>query len=202
MILNLKLITSLLLIYGGLVIKVGAVSFDQTTGESASGFVGTLGVANGGTGSTSFISGQVIVGNGTSGLTSAAPTIVDAYNASFGAVTSGSTSTLTWTEVTDRNTEFVTSSFTVTTAGFYEITVDGGASQTAGTGCFLIKNNSTTIAGGTACITGATALATVLTVSVGRVLNLAANDIIRVDASATSANVTFQTLHLTIKRIL
>lgn len=134
-------------------------------------------------------------------VTFSSMSIVDAYNPSFGAVTSASTSTLTWTEVTDRLNEFVTSSFTVTTAGFYHITVTASASQTAGTGCLLIKNNSTTIAGGTQCTTGATALATALTISMSRVLSLAANDIIRIDGSATSANVTFQQMFLTVERV-
>lgn len=137
----------------------------------------------------------------TGDLTVSQASIVDAYNSSFGAVTAASTSTLTWTEVTDRLNEFVTSSFTVTTAGFYEIRVQAGASQTAGTGCLLLKNNGSTITGGDSCVTGATALATVLDVNMVRILNLAANDIIRVDGSATSANVTFQKMHLTIKRL-
>jgi hypothetical protein len=126
--------------------------------------------------------------------------VVDAYNTSFGSVTSGSTSTLTWTEVTDRLNEFVTSSFTVVIAGYYDIDAAAEASQTAGTGCLLLKKGGTTVTGGNVCTTGGTALATVLPVHVHRILNLAANDIIRIDASATSANVTFQNMTLTITR--
>lgn len=128
------------------------------------------------------------------------PSVVDAFNASFGAVTAGSTSTLTWTEVIDRQNEFVTSSFTVVAPGLYEVGAQANASQTAGTGCLLIKLNGTSIAGGSVCATGATALATVLGITNNRILSLAAGDIVRVDASATSANVTFQNMTLTIRK--
>lgn len=127
--------------------------------------------------------------------------VVDGFFVTAQTVTSGSTSTLTWTEVTDRLSEFVTSSFTVTLAGYYEISVQAGASQTAGSGCLLIKNNGTTISGAESCSTGATALATVLNPTLTRIFNLAAGDIIRVDGSATSANVSFQKATLSIKRI-
>ncbi len=127
--------------------------------------------------------------------------VVDAYNSSFGAVTAASTSTLTWTEVTDRLGEFVTSSFTATMAGYYQVIAEAGAAQTAGSGCLLLKVNGTTIAGGNVCTTGVTALASVLTLSENRILNLSANDIVRIDGSATTANVTFQNMTLTINRI-
>lgn len=141
--------------------------------------------------------GLTVVGN----LVSSSASVVDAYNLSFGAVTAGSTSTLTWTEVTDRLSEFVTSSFTAITAGYYQITADAGASQTAGTGCLLIKVNGTTIIGGDQCQTGATALLTIIPVAITRILNLSASDIVRVDASATTANTTFVKLHLSIHRV-
>lgn len=134
-------------------------------------------------------------------VTLSSMSVVDAFNASFGSVTSGSTSTLTWTEVTDRLSEFVTSSFTAITAGFYELTADASASQTAGTGCLLIKVNGAEPLGGESCVTGATALLTVLDIPISRILNLSANDIVRIDGSATSANVTFQKMHLAIRRV-
>lgn len=126
--------------------------------------------------------------------------IVDAFNTSFGSITSGSTSTLTWTEVTDRNNEFVTSTFTVVSPGFYEINVQANASQTAGTGCLLIKKNNVTVTGANVCTTGATALATVLGIVDDRILSLAAGDTIYIAGSAASANVTFQNMTLTIQR--
>jgi hypothetical protein len=127
--------------------------------------------------------------------------VVDAFNASFGSVTAGSTSTLTWTEVTDRLNEFVTSSFTAVSTGFYEVAVLGNVSQTAGTGCILLKVNGNPILGGESCNTGVTALASVLPVTLDRILKLNAGDILRVDASATTANGTFQKMQLMVKRV-
>lgn len=159
----------------------------------------TLSVAVGSTPSTfTFTSAGALTLNT---LTASSMSIVDARNASFGAVTAGSTSTVTWTETIDRIGEFVTSSFTATSAGFYRISAEAGASQTAGTGCLLIKVNGSTIADGDECATGATALATVIPISINRVLSLSANDIVRIDASATTANVTFLKMHLTVNRI-
>lgn len=149
------------------------------------------------TGADTF-SGAVTFG---ANLTFSSNTVIDAVNGSFGSVTAGSTSTLTWTEVTDRLSEFVTSSFTAITAGFYEVTAQAEASQTGGTGCLLMKKNGTTIAGGNICTAGGAALATILPITNNRILNLAANDIIRVDGSATTANVTFQNMTLTVKRV-
>lgn len=149
-------------------------------------------------GSLANVTGPVAISGN---VTLSSMSVVDAYTTSFGAVTAASTSTLTWTEVTDRLGEFVTSSFTAITAGYYQVTIDGGASQTAGTGCLLVKVNGTTIAGGDACNTGVTALLSVIPVSITRTVNLAANDILRVDASATTANVTFAKLHLSIVRV-
>lgn len=138
-----------------------------------------------------------VVGN----PTFSSATVIDAYADSFGAVTAGSTSTVTFTEVVDRLGEFVTSSFTAITAGYYEIVLHTGISQTAGTGCLICKKNAVSIAGGTVCNQGVTALASVLDLSFTRILNLAANDIIRFDASAATANATFQKMTLTIKRL-
>lgn len=134
-------------------------------------------------------------------VTLSSNSIVDAYNTSFGAVTAGSTSTLTWTEVTDRLGEFVTSSFTATTSGYYEVIAHAGASQTAGTACILLKVDGSLINGGEACNQGVTGLASILDVSVSRILNLTAGQIVRFDASATTANATFQKLTMTIKRV-
>lgn len=128
-------------------------------------------------------------------------TIIDAHTPSFGAVTAGSTSTVTWTEVTDRLGEFVTSSFTAITAGYYEIITHGDVSQTAGSACLLLNINAVIPAGGIVCNQGVTALASILDISITRILNLAANDIVRVDASATTADATFQKMQLTIKRL-
>lgn len=147
---------------------------------------------------TATVTGSLsVVGN----ITFSSNSIVDAYTSSFGAITAGSTSTLTWTEVTDRLSEFVTSSFTAKTAGYYHVNVDAGASQTAGTGCLLLKVNNVTIAGGDACIAGVTALLGVFDLSMNRTLSLSANDIVRIDGSATTANVTFQKMHLSIIRV-
>lgn len=134
-------------------------------------------------------------------LVASSNTVIDAYNPSFGAVTAGSTGTVTWTEVTDRLGEFVTSSFTVTMSGYYEITANSGVSQTAGSACLLIKNNGTLVTGGEACNQGVTALASILDVSVSRILNLTAGNVIRVDASATTSNATFVKATLTIKKV-
>lgn len=155
------------------------------------------------TGNNTFTGTQTINNSVTinGAITLSSASVVDAYNASFGAVTAGSTSTLTWTEVTDRLSEFVTSSFTATTAGYYEVSVDAGASQTAGTGCLLIKVNGAEPVGGEQCQTGATALLTVIPIPLTRILNLSASDIVRIDASATTANTTFQKLHLAIRRV-
>lgn len=155
-------------------------------------------------GVTASTSGVVISGGpltvaGT--VTLSSDTIVDAYSDSFGAVTAGSTSTVTWTEVTDRLAEFVTSSFTATTAGFYEVIAHSGVSQTAGTACLIVKKNGSSFAGGTVCNQGVTGLASILDTSFTRILSLSANDIIRVDASATTANATFQKMALTIKKV-
>lgn len=128
-------------------------------------------------------------------------TIISGYFTAGQTVTSASTSTLTWTEVLDRQNEFVTSSFTVVLAGNYEILAQVNASQTAGTGCILVKKNSVSFPDGQSCATGATALATVLNPSVMIVETLAVGDIIRFDASATSANVTFQSANFVIKRL-
>lgn len=126
--------------------------------------------------------------------------VVDAFNASFGSVTSGSTSTLTYTEVTDKNSEFVTSTFTAVAPGLYEITAGADASQTAGTGCLILKVNNASPNGGTVCSTGATALLTVPAITINRILALAAGDTVRVDGSATTANVTFTNLTLTVSQ--
>lgn len=128
-------------------------------------------------------------------------TVIDAYSDSFGAVTAASTSTVTWTEVTDRLGEFTTSSFTATLPGYYEIVAHSGVSQTAGTACFILKTNGTAITGGTVCNQGVTALASILDLSITRILNLSANDIVRIDASATTANATFQKMTFTVKRV-
>jgi hypothetical protein len=170
---------------------------NQITVTHSAGAITLAAPQNLGTTSSPTFGGITIVGNPV--LSSAS--VVDAYNASFGSVTAGSTSTLTWTEVTDRLSEFVTSSFTAITAGYYQVTADGGASQTAGTGCLLLKVNAVTVNNGDACATGATALVTNLPISITRILNLSANDIVRVDASATTANTTFAKLHLTIQRV-
>ena len=134
-------------------------------------------------------------------VTLSSNSIVDAYNLSFGAVTADSTSTVTWTEVTDRLGEFTTSSFTAVSAGYYEVTAHAGASQTAGSACLLLKVNDAKPLGGEACNQGVTGLASVLDVSITRVLSLAANDIVRLDASATTADATFLKMTLTIKKI-
>lgn len=144
------------------------------------------------------ISGTTTLGGN---LTFSSATIVDAYSDSFGAVTAGSTSTVTYTEVIDRLGEFVTSSFTAITAGYYEIIAHAGVSQTAGTACLIVKKNSTTITGGTVCNQGVTGLASILDLSFTRVLLLAANDVVRIDADAITANATFQKCTLTIKRL-
>lgn len=128
-------------------------------------------------------------------------TVIDAYSDSFGAVTAGSTSTVTWTEVVDRNSEFVTSSFTVTLSGLYEVIAHSGVSQTAGNACLIVKKNNASFVGNTVCNQGVTGLASILDVSYARIMNLVAGDVVRVDASATTANATFQKMSLTIKRI-
>lgn len=132
----------------------------------------------------------------------AGATVIDAYNPSFGPVSAASTSTITWTEGYDRTSEFVTSSFTVVNSGQYEIIVHAGISQTAGTGCLILKVGGASFAGGTVCNQGVTALASVLDLSMTRILNLSAGNILRVDASATTADATFLKTNLTIKRIL
>lgn len=149
----------------------------------------------------------ITLGGGASGLTItgdvilASNTLIDAYSDSFGAVTAGSTSTVTYTEVVDRLSEFVTSSFTVTLAGFYEVNAHSGVSQTAGSACLILKKNAVSLAGGTVCNQGVTGLASVLDVSLTRILSLSAADIIRIDASATTANATFQKMTFTVKRL-
>lgn len=137
----------------------------------------------------------------TGGVSFSSMTLIDAYNASFGAVVAGSTSTITWTESVDRLAEFTTSSFTALTTGFYEFNVNGGVSQTAGSACILLKVNSVAPGGGVACNQGVTALASVLDVSITKILSLTAGDIVRVDASATTANATFLNVGLTIKEL-
>lgn len=127
--------------------------------------------------------------------------VVDAYSDTSGTITAGSTATLTYTEVVDRLGEFVTSSFTAITAGYYEVIAHAGISQTAGSACLIVKQNGSAFAGSTVCNQGVTALASVLDVSFTRILNLAANDIVRVDASATTANAVFQKLTFTIKQV-
>lgn len=127
--------------------------------------------------------------------------VIDVYSDSFGSVTAGSTSTVTWTEVVDRLGEFVTSSFTVTIPGYYEIVAHSGASQTAGTACLILKKNGTSPAGATVCNQGVTGLASVLDVSLTRIMSLVAGDIIRIDAAAVTANATFQKMTMTIKRV-
>lgn len=180
--------------------NTGSINFSQAGGDTAGivvspttsnivleyGGVSTLGV----TASSATVTGNLVVSGNS---------LVDTYSSSFGPVTAGSTSTVTWTEVIDRNTEFVTSSFTATNSGYYEINLHSGVSQTAGTGCLHIKKNGTQIAGGLVCNQGVTGLASVLDVSITRILLLAANDIIRVDASATTADATFQKMSFTVK---
>ena len=134
-------------------------------------------------------------------VTLSSNSVVDAYTDSFGPVTAGSTATVTWTETIDRLSEFVTSSFTATTAGYYEVIAHAGASQTAGSACLIIKKNNASFAGNTSCNQGVTGLASILDVSITRVLNLSANDVIRLDASATTADATFEKMTMTIKRL-
>lgn len=167
-------------------------TFSAPTGATFATTSGSVGIS---TGSPTF----ALDVNGTVRLSS--NSVVDAIFLAGQAVTSGSTNTLTWTEITDRLGEFVTSSFTVVLAGLYELSVQAGASQTAGTGCLLVQKNGVTIAGAESCATGATALLTVLNPQLTRIFNLAANDIIQVRGSATSANVTFQKGTLSIKRV-
>lgn len=135
------------------------------------------------------------------GFSLSSMSVVDAYSDSFGAVNAGSTSTITWTEVTDRLGEFVTSSFTATSGGYYEVISHAGVSQTAGSACLILKVNATSPAGGSSCNQGVTALASILDISITRILNLNAGDIVRLDASATTANATFQKLSLTVKEL-
>lgn len=134
-------------------------------------------------------------------FTASSMTVVDTFISSTTAIPAASTTTLTWTEVTDRLNEFATSTFTVTLAGYYEVSVNADVSQTAGTGCLLIKNNNATIAGGVGCATGVTALLSVLNPRISRILNLAVNDKIAVAGSATTATATFTNASLTIKRV-
>lgn len=137
----------------------------------------------------------------TGGVTFSSMTLIDAYKASFGPVTAGSTSTVTWTETVDRLAEFTTSSFTALTTGYYEVIVHGGVSQTAGSACFLLKLNNASFSGGIACNQGVTGLASVLDLSITKILSLTAGDIVRVDASATTADATFLNAMLTIKEL-
>lgn len=134
-------------------------------------------------------------------FTATANSVVDVQNPSFGAVTAGSTSTLTWTEVTDRLTEFNSSSFTATYAGYYEVIARAEVSQTAGSACLLLKVNNVMPAGGDSCNQGVTGLLSVLELNLPRILNLAASDVVRIDGSATTADGTFQKMKMTIKRV-
>lgn len=155
-------------------------------------------------GSTTPITAMTINGSTVSfsgGFSLSSSTVIDAFTPSFGAVTAGSTSTVTWTEAIDRLGEFVTSSFTVTSGGYYEINANSGISQTAGSGCLIIKVNGTSPSGGSACNQGVTALASILDVSITKILNLSVGDIVRIDASATTANATFLSAGLTIKEL-